>query len=428
MGPVGYPLIVRSLTEYTATFGPRTAGTAMWDAAEFFLDNRGGELVVMRAAGPSAVKATVSLDSAKIVATAKNPGASYNSWTVAYTSAAKSITLVKGATTVVYAGTDAATLQAAVLLDPDVTVTVTSLPAADVAAANLATGTDDFANVVWATVLGLVSDTFGPGSIATPGVAFGTSGTALAAHAKATGRLALMAPANGQTRAQAVTAAGTVAAYSGAENSVLVWNEAVVPAGATGTKTIDPTTVAATLRGLAHRLFGPGTSPMRRDVAARLVTPITLANGVSSTDFTALVGAHVSFLRFLPTGVVGLDNWQVAVSANPNLFDAQFMDVINAAAADCGAVLERFVGRVGSAMNLAQVQAELEGALDAYRPWLFPAYSAAGALIHPGFRVTVNNGTNIADNRITAAVSLRLTESMDFFDFSISRADAGMTI
>lgn len=430
LGPATGPLVVRSLTEYTALYGPRTAGSAMYDAAEFYLDNRAGELVVMRATGPTAAKATVGLESGDIVVTAKHPGASYNSWTAAYTSATTTLTLVKGATTVSYVGATAAALQTAAEVDRDVTVTVTALPSADVAATALASGTDDFANVVWATTLGLVPASFGPGTIAIPGVAYGTAsaGTALAAHAKTTGRLALLSVANGQTRAQAVTAMTTIAALTGAENAVLVWNEAGVPSGSAGTKTIDPTTVAAALRGHAHRLAGPGTNPIRRDVAAKLTTPITLANSVSSADFTALVAAHVSFLRVLADGSVGLDNWQTAASPNANLFGAQFRDIANCAADAVATVLERFAGWPGSALTLTQVQAEVEGVLDAYRPWLYPAYGADGTLQHPGYRVTVSNGASLTDNRITVAVALRLTESADFFDFTLSTSDAASVI
>ena len=50
----------------------------------------------------------------------------------------------------------AAQLQAAASVDPDVTVTVSSLPA-NVAATNLASGADDYANVNWTTVLGKVT-------------------------------------------------------------------------------------------------------------------------------------------------------------------------------------------------------------------------------------------------------------------------------
>lgn len=81
-----------------------------------------------------------------------------------------------------------------------------------------------------------------------------------------------------------------------------------------------------------------------------------------------------------------------------NLYGAQFRDLANAAAADCADVLERFVGREGTSTVLAQAGAELAGVLDGYTQWLKPEYDSAGALLHKGYKVTVNNGANPADN------------------------------
>ena len=168
-GPTDAPRVVRNLRDYLNTYGARSGGASMYDAAETFFNAGGAELVVQRAFGATPVNATITLDS-KIVVTSRWPGAYYNAWTAAYTSATKTITIVKGSRTVTYTGTDAASLQAAASVDPDVTVTVSSLPAGNVAATALASGADDFANVNWTTVLGEVTPAVGPGVIAAPGV------------------------------------------------------------------------------------------------------------------------------------------------------------------------------------------------------------------------------------------------------------------
>lgn len=428
LGPVDGPVVVTTLAQYVAQFGPRTGGSAMYDAAEMFLDRaNAGELVVTRATGPSTVKATASLSAGAITVTAKNPGASYNAWTAAYTSASKTLTLVKGSTTATYTGTDAATLQAAAAVDPDVTVVVSSLPGSDITATALATGADDFANVVWATTLALIPDFWGPGAIAIPGVAYGTAsaGTSLAAHAKSTRRLALLSIAAGGSRATAVSAAATISAYTGAENCVLVWPEVVVAAGATGVKTIDPTSWAAALRSITHRVFGVGESPIRRDVAGKIVGA-NPALVISESDEVLLEAAHVATIRPLPLGI-GLDNWQTASNpGNVNLYDAQFRDITNAAAAKCALLLDRgFVGHAATATELARAQAEIEGALAEFKPWLRPLLDANGSQLDPGYRVTVSNGNNPADNRISVAVGLRFAEYADYVDFTLNSADAG---
>ena len=68
------PRVVRNLRDYLNTYGARSGGVSMYDAAETFFACGGGELVVQRAFGPSAVNATIGLDSSKIVVTSRWPG------------------------------------------------------------------------------------------------------------------------------------------------------------------------------------------------------------------------------------------------------------------------------------------------------------------------------------------------------------------
>ncbi len=118
-GPTDAPRIVRNLRDYLTTYGARSGGVNMYDAAETFFNAGGSELVVQRAFGPSAVNATIVLDTNKITVTSKAPGSYYNAWTAAYTSAIKTLTIVQGSKTVAYVGTDAASLVAAGLLTAD---------------------------------------------------------------------------------------------------------------------------------------------------------------------------------------------------------------------------------------------------------------------------------------------------------------------
>ena len=427
LGSATDPTVIRSLAEYVAKYGPRTGGTAMYDAAEVFLDRaNAGELVVMRATGPSAVKATITLDS-KITVTARNPGASYNGWTAQFATSGNTLTIVKGATTAVYQGTTAALLEAAAAVDPDVTVTVTSLPAGNFGPTALASGTDDYANVVWATTLALIPDSLGPGAVATPGVPFGTSGSALASHAKTNRRLALVSAAAGVSRTTMVSNMTTIAAYTGAENTVAVYPWVKVSDGGTGKKPVDPVSFAAAARAIAHNVYGAGQSPLVSEVCAR-ITGVEAEYALSTADWTALDAVHCATIRPMTSGL-RLYGWQTAASpGNPNLWDAQFRDIVNAVAADCSTVLERFLGRPGTSPVLGQALAEVSGAVAAYSEWLKPDVTATGRVNHPGYRVTVSNGPNPADNRISASVSLRLAEYADFIDFTVAAYDAGAVI
>lgn len=429
LGPIDGPVVVRSETAYVALFGPRSGGVAMFDAAEHYLATGRGELVVMRAAGPAPVRASASLSAGAITVTAKNPGAAYNAWSAAYTSGTKTLTIVKGSVTATYTGVDATALGLAASVDPDVTVVVSSLPGSNVAAVSLSAGDDDFDAVVWADVLALIPDSFGAGAVAIPGLAYnsGGAGAALSAHAKNNRRLALLSAPVGSSRATVVSAAGTAGAYTGSENAVLVWPEGEVPNGQ-GVKTIDPVSHAAAARTVAQLDYGVGVSPLLREVATKLPA-FKPAVAIGSADWALLEAAHVSTLRRVGNGSVGVDGWHTLTAPNGNshLFGAQFRDLANAAAADVATVLERFVGRPATSVVLAQCAAECAGALDAFTQFLAPEYDGE-RLVHPGYRVSASNGAGAADNRITVAVSLRFAEGVEGVDFTLSTVDAGSAI
>lgn len=420
-GPTDAPRVVRNLRDYLNTYGARSGGANMYDAAETFFACGGAELVVQRAFGPSAVNATIGLDSSKIVVTSRWPGAYYNAWTAAYTSATKTITIVKGSRTVTYTGTDAASLQAAASVDPDVTVTVSSLPAGNVAATALASGADDFANVNWTTVLAKVTPAVGPGVIAAPGV--NGAASALAAHAAANRRIALLSPQQSDSSATVITAQGNItAAYKQYATYVYPW--ITVPDGSGGRKTIDGVSFAAGLRAVTQRTYGVGDSPLRRSAhvlaAGAGAQPLT---EVDDTTHTSLLAAGVATIRSLPNAV-GLDVWATAegVGANTALAEAIYRDMVNAVADDGARVLDAFIGRLATAAVLADAASAIKGVIEsAYVPYLVGGDGV-------GYKVAVSNGVDPADNRISAVVSLKFAEEIGFVDLTINAASAAQTI
>lgn len=416
-GPI-VPTVVQSLSEFTATFGVRSGGANVFDAAEFFFRNGGGELVVQRAYGPGAVKATVSLSAGAIVVTSRAPGAHYNAWTAAFTTGTpKVLTIVKGSKTVTYTGTDAASLQAAASVDPDVTVTVTSLPGSNVAATNLATGTDDFANVSWSTVLGNITNTVGSGVMAVPGVVAANAALAAAATPR---RVAFLTPAQSDAASTVVTSQGSINAAN-KQNATYCYPWGLVPDGVGGLKVIDGTVYAATLRSRAITVYGLGASGLMRD-AHRLVKGYTPLVEVDDSTHTSLLNAGVVTIRTLAGGV-GADVWATAegVNANSKLQALQFRDMVNAAA-DLGArALDSFVGQPGTQVVLMAAKSALEGVCEQFRPWL----SSTGPL-DPGYRVSIAPG-DVSDSRISATVSLKFAEEIGFVDFTVIAGDAGQS-
>lgn len=420
-GPTDAPRVVRNMRDYANTYGARSGGANAYDAAETFFNCGGSELVVQRAFGPSAVNATITLDS-KITVTSKAPGAYYNAWTAAYTASTKTLTIAKGTKSVSYTGTDAAALQSAASIDPDVTVTVSSLPAGNVTATALASGADDFANVSWATVLGKIGPAAGPGAVAVPGV--NGAAAALASHAATYRRLALLTKNQTDTAAQTITAQGAINA-SHAQYATYVFDWGTVPDGVGGLKVIDGVSYAAGLRSLAMRVFGVGDSPLRRAVAA-----LAAAAGfrplvdVDDATHTTLLNAGVATIRSLPSGV-GLDVWATAagVGGNAKLQEAIFRDMVNAVSDSCALALDQFIGRPATASVLSEAAGVLTGVLDAYRPYL-----VATSETEPGYKVAVSGGADPADNRISAVVSLRFAEEIGFVDLTVNAASADQTI
>lgn len=419
-GPTDAPRVVRNLRDYLNTYGARSGGVDMYDAAETFFACGGGELVVQRAFGATPVNATVTLDS-KITVAARWPGAYYNAWTAQYTTASTTLTIVKGSRTVTYVGATAAALQAAASVDPDVIVTVSSLPVANFGPTALATGNDDFANVNWTTVLGKVTPAVGPGVIAAPGV--NGAAAALASHAASNRRIALLTPLQNATSATVITAQGNISA-SHKQYATYVYPWITVPDGAGGRKTIDGVSFAAGLRAVTQRTYGVGDSPIRRSAHI-------LANGagaqplteVDDSTHTSLLSAGVATIRTLPNAV-GLDVWATAegVGANTRLTEAIYRDMVNAIADDAARVLDQFIGRPATSQVLAAATSAIKGVIEGS----YLAYLVGGEGV--GYKVAVSNGVDPSDSRVSVTISLKFSEMAGFIDLTINAASADQNI
>ena len=428
-GDVTKAAIVRSLAEYVAVYGARSAGSSMYDAAELAFRCGVSDLVVARAAGPNPVKATVSLSAGNIVVTAKDAGAYANTYTAAYATAGTTLTLVAGSVTETYSGATAAALVAAAASSTRFTVTSNgTLPAGNVTSTALAGGTDDFANVVWATSLGLLTPDLGAGAVAIPGLPYATVGQAIATHCSTNKRHGLLTAAAGTAVAALVTAVATVKAYTSSEYLDLVGPWVKVSDGAGGTKTVDPTPFAAGLRAAAIRV-SPGESAAA-EVYARPVVDVTPEYQVNSTDWATLNAARISTIRTvgaytrLYTYVM-----TAAPGGNLNLIGGQYRDLINDITVSAEEILESETNSPASPGHLAQIVGRLSAMLTPYSGTYLGIRTAGdGSLVDPGYRVQCSTGTALADNRITATISLRLGESIDFVDLVVAVGDATVSL
>ena len=423
-GPAHVPTRIFGLADFRAVFGERSGGTDLYDVVASAFKEGLGSAYILRAVGPSPVNATIGLDSAKIVATAKEPGAFANGWTAAYTSASKTITLVKGDTTVTYTGTTAAELQAAAAVDPDVDVTVTSLPASNVSATALASGTDDYSNVVIATSLAYLDADLGDGAVVWPGKVSSATAAALQSHCEDTNRLGILSVASGTSQANAIAAA---AAVTDGANLVLAWPHVTVSTNS-GDLTIEPTGVALGARARAHAAEGPQASPIR-DIYGKAQWVTGVEEDTTAAEWTSLNNAAVSVIR-TSNGNLRLYGWKTLDAPDDvtNLQGAQFRDVINRVAVGAQQIADSFVGRTidGKGQALGEFRGQLVGFLSGMKGAFFKGADDPGYVVDVGSGV--NSTASLAAGEIAAAVGVRLAPTAEFVTIEITATDAAGAI
>jgi hypothetical protein len=423
-GPAHVPTRVFGLADFRAVFGERSGGTDAYDVVASAFKEGLGSAYILRAVGPTPVAATISLDSAKIVVTAKEYGAFANGWTAAYTTASKTITLVKGDTTVTYTGTTAAELEAAASVDPDVTVTVTSLPSGNVNATALATGTDDYGNVVVATSLAYLDADLGDGAVVWPGKVSSATATALQTHCEDTNRLGVLSVAAATSQANAIAAADAV---TDGANLVLAWPHVTVSTNA-GDLTIEPTGFVLGARARAHAAEGPQASPWR-DIYGKAKWATGVEEDTTAAEWASLNTAAVSVIR-TSNGNLRLYGWKTLDAPDDvtNLQGAQFRDVINRVAVGAQQIADAFVGRTidSKGQSLGEFRGQLVGFLSGMRAAFYEGADDPGYVVDVGSGV--NSTASLAAGEIAAAVGVRLAPTAEFVTIEITATDAAGAI
>ncbi|WP_248789215.1 hypothetical protein, partial [Escherichia coli] len=81
-----------------------------------------------------------------------------------------------------------------------------------------------------------------------------------------------------------------------------------------------------------------------------------------------------------------------------------------------------FIGRPATASVLADAASAIKGVIEtAYKPYLVGGDGV-------GYKVSVSNGLDPSDNRISAVVSLKFAEEIGFVDLTINAASADQSI
>lgn len=447
-GSTTEPILVRSLGEYVAKCGARVTYGALYDDLEAFFTEGGQRAYVARVVGPAAAEGTltlqdragVPLNTLRIDAVDEGAWSSQVSVEVRDGNVADTFTLVirhNGDVVETFSNL-ASPAAAAAALAASGYVRATDLGSATAAPANnpavmaataLSAGTDDRAAVTASTVttaLDRFNSDLGAGAVATPGYDAGTVAAAVVAHARARNRLALLAPASGQSPAGVTTTANGLRTTTGAEHAALLYPWVQVANGAGGVRTISPEGFVAGLRARAHVSDGPWRAPAGAIGQARHV--VGLERELTRSEADALNDDAVSAIRRV-AGTIRLYGWRSLSTDVVNYRLLTSRDVLNYVA-DLGAdALEPFVFDTIDASGHLFNRAEgaLRGILEPMRTagGLYERIAADGTVIDPGYRIdtgpSVNTADSLAAGELRANIAVRVSPSAELIRLTITK-------
>lgn len=438
-GPTTGPVTVRSFRELTDRFGPRVAYSAAWDSLRLYFDEGGSQAVVGRVVGPAATVGTYTFDDgAGTPAPAlKVDALGAGAWS-------------SGVTVEIAAGTLANTRKAIVRFDGDLEIFDNATTTADLAnrlnaskyvrgtdlgaglvavkaATALSAGADDRAAVTTQLAidaLDLFPVSLGTGAVALPGYSADLVGAALIAHAKATRRVAILAPAVGEDKAGLIALAQSLVGADGKYAMLAApWVRITIAPGVT--TLVSPEGYVAGARARAHTRYGPWAAAA--GVASAAQSIVAAEREIPFDEYDELSDALVSLIvtragRVVLYGYRSLD----VDTANYRLLSAQ--DMLNWLAQRSEEALEPFVFAPidGSGGLTGQIDGVLRGILDdvRMRGGLY-ARVIDGDMVDPGYSVDVGNSVNttesLAQNILRAQVAVRLSPHAELIELTIIR-------
>jgi hypothetical protein len=380
--------------------------------------------------GTSAVAASGVIDD--LTVTAKYVGAAANSWVATLTKASgqKPVFTLAGAgvSERFTAATDAELFAAINANSAKVRVTGSI---GDAGTVTLSGGNASDGAV---TAAGMLATTVGLGAgmcVLAPGRSTSTTWQAIAEHCDATGRVGLLTLPAASAKDSALTAAGSVAGYTGASRCTVVWPRLVLDDGTVA----ELAGAAAGRRAVAHSSYGPQRSLVAAD-SGRI--PIGRPEfEVTDEEWRELDEAGVSVARTV-AGRTSFYGWRLVrgLGGNTNLDGVQHADTLDAIQAECDRINEtsfRGVNLDGRGLRLEALAGVIEGMLSTFADkGALYARVVDGVLVDPGYIVdvgpSVNSPEDIAAGNITIKIGLRLSPIAEFTYYSISVADAATAL
>ena len=422
-GPVDRAVTVRSLADFTTTFGGRVAASLLYDSVDTFFACGGATCVVSRVIGAAGAAAQKVLNDASAGASltvkAANPGTWGNSLTVQVVAGSVGGTFVlvvaESGAEVERSGDLATTADAALWSAASRYVRATASGANDpavAAAAALVGGVDDYAGAVTAdytAALARFTKQMGPGQVSAPGVTTAAVHSVVMDAAAAGNRVALLDQVDSATAATIIAAATSDKAHAQAWRSATFAQWAVVRGVTAGTtRTVPYSAVYAGAQARVDATIPTGGQPAAGNAGILPGFVYRATQAWSDQDRAALndAGVIVAVDRNGTTktyGAVGLGTglWRQIHTARVRM----------RAQAELEAAAEGFVFRSIDGQGL--LQAEFNAAL---RSRLLPMWTAGalyGATADDAFTVDTGNGVNTAATKaagqLNASVEITLS-------------------
>ena len=436
-GPV-VPVTINSMTDFVTQFGPRVSYSVLYDALDMYFREGGAHAIVARVVGPAAVTATKNLLDASsgvsLVASALGPGASGNNLKVGVrsgqTGGSFQVFVQDAGNNEVESTPDCLTQQAAVLWSAysnyiRLALGASTLIPANIAAAALAGGNDDRANITdaqWLNALNALTTDLGPGQVSAPGRTTDIGHQQLVDHAGNHKRVAILDAPDTPTTATLLSSA--VGARTGNQRfAAMFWPWCIVPGVVSGTtRSVPP---SALIAGLCARNDGRGLgqdSPAAGDNGVSIYAQDLTQQPVSDTVRQQLNTGCIDVIREM-FGGIRVYGWRSLVdpNADPTWVNFGCARLYMAIAADALAIGEGFVfDKIdGAGGTISAFNGALAGMLQGYYNTgdLYGASASDAFFVDTGSQV--NTPQTIANHELHAVLYVRMSEFAEMVQIEV---------
>lgn len=446
-GPAGTPKLVTSIADYEAIYGEYVSYGQTHQQVQTFFEEGGAQVYVSRVVGASATVGTLTLDDSvaadSIELTAVGAGDWSSNLEVDVVQIGSGVAIrFKLNGEIVYSTGEVGTVATAVNRINNSAVASryataeavgSNLPAA-VSGAAFSAGDDDRSNITASTYVSALENfdlDLGPGAVAVPGEYGSTIWEALAAHAHAYNRIAILGFQQPSESYTYIDAAGDGAAFGstdGAEYCAMYWPWVTMVNDAGASLTISPEGYVAAKRSIALNTIG-SWQPYAGSISRS--TFITgLSNRIDRVVGDLLDENRVNALRIIDGAVRIYGARSLSVDEDNYRF-LNARETLNYVVYQAQRALEDLVFSPidGRQSLFAKVEAQLVFVLEPMRiaGGLFEAFDATGRRIDYGYSIQVNDAINpvsqLAGGLLRAKVGIRVSGVSDLIQVDVTKSN-----